>query len=141
MRLGAPVERPPMDATRTEYEFAVLRVVPHVHLGAFANVGVVLHARRAGFLALRAIEEPAALRARIPGVDADLLARYLRSCVAICAGDAMAGPVALAPTSERFHWITAPRSDVLQSSPVHEGVCDDAAAELEALFEMYAAPC
>lgn len=140
MRLGAPVERPPMDSSRTEYEFAVLRAVPHVHLGAFVNVGVVMHARRAGFLSLRAIDDPARLRARLPDVDPDLLARYLGACVAICAGEADAGPVALAPTSERFHWITAPRSDVLQSSPVHEGVCDDAEAELGRLFELYVGP-
>jgi hypothetical protein len=126
-----------MDGSRTEYEFAILRVVPHVHLGAFVNVGVVLHARRAGYLTLRALEDRASLAARIPGVDADLLARYLRSCVAICAGSADASPIALAPTSERFHWLTAPRSDVLQSSPVHEGVCDDAAVELERLYGMY----
>ena len=126
-----------MDSTRTEYEFAVLRVVPHVHLGAFRNVGVVLHARRAGYLALRVLDDAAALRAMAPALDDGLLARYLQACVAICAGDAAAGPVALAPTSERFHWITAPRSDVLQSSPVHEGVCDDAAAQLDALFHAY----
>jgi hypothetical protein len=126
-----------MDDSRTEYEFAILRVVPHVHLGAFVNVGVVLHARRAGYLTLRAVQDSASLHARIPGVDADLLARYLGSCIAICAGNADAGPVALAPTSERFHWLTAPRSDILQSSPVHEGICDDAATELERLFGMY----
>jgi hypothetical protein len=73
----------------------------------------------------------------VPGIDPDLLSRYLRSCSAICAGDESAGPVALAPPSERFHWLTAPRSDVLQSSPVHEGVCADLDAELEALFRMY----
>lgn len=126
-----------MDSSHTDYEFAVLRVVPHVHLGAFVNVGVVMHARREGFLTLRALDDPAALRARLPDVDSDLLARYLRSCIAICAGDADAGPVALAPSSERFHWLTAPRSDILQSSPVHEGVCDDALAELEALYQLY----
>lgn len=140
MRLGAPTERPPMDSTRTEYEFAVLRAVPHVHLGAFVNVGVVLHARRSGYLMMRALDDAPGLRARLPGMDADLLARYLHSCMAICAGDASGGPVALAPTSERFHWITAPRSDVLQSSPVHEGVCDDAGAELAALYGMYVLP-
>ena len=120
-----------------EYDFAVLRVVPRVHLGAFVNVGVVLHARRAEFLALRAITEVAELRALLPAVDAELLARYLRSCEAICAGDAAAGPVALAPPSERFHWLTAPRSDVLQSSPVHEGVCASPAVELGRLYEDY----
>ena len=139
MRLGAPTERPPMDASRTDYDFAVLRLVPHVHLGAFVNVGVVLHARREAYLALRVITHPAALAARLPDVDVELLGRYLASCVAICAGDESAGPVALAPPSERFHWLTAPRSDVLQSSPVHEGVCDDPAVELDRLFELYVA--
>jgi hypothetical protein len=122
---------------RIDYDFAVLRVVPRVHLGAFVNVGVVLHARTAEFLALRVLTDPAALRARLPGVDVELLARYLRSLEAICAGDPAAGPVALAPPSERFHWLTAPRSDVLQSSPVHEGVCADPRVELDELFRAY----
>src|SRR5829696_4156494 len=62
-----------------------------------------------------------------------------RSCEAICAGDPTAGPMALAPPSERFHWLTAPRSDVLQSSPVHEGICDDPGRALDELFEQYVA--
>lgn len=129
-----------MDDSRIEYEFAVLRVVPHVHLDAFVNVGVVVHGRRRGYLALRTVEDAAHLHLRLPDVDTELLARYLRSCVLICAGDAAAGPVALAPTSERFHWMTAPRSDVLQSSPVHEGLCDDAGRELDRLFGVYVRP-
>jgi hypothetical protein len=120
-----------------DYDFAVLRVVPRVHLGAFANVGVVLHARTAEFLALRTITDLSELATLAPGLDPELLARYLRACAAICAGDESAGPVALAPPSERFHWLTAPRSDVLQSSPVHEGVCEDPATELDALFDAY----
>ena len=119
------------------YDFAVLRVVPRVHLGAFVNVGVVVHARTAEFLALRAVTDEQLLRAHVPGVDAELLARYLRSCEAICAGDVAAGPMALAPPSERFHWLTAPRSDVLQSSPVHEGISDDPRRALDRLFEEY----
>jgi hypothetical protein len=125
------------DRLRIAYDFAILRVVPRVHLGAFANVGVVMHARTAEFLALRSITERVALAALAPGLDTELLARYLQSCAAICAGDASAGPVALAPPSERFHWLTAPRSDVLQSSPVHEGVCEDPVIELDALFNAY----
>ncbi len=120
-----------------DYDFAVLRVVPRVHLGAFVNVGVVVHARTAEFLALRAVTDERLLAAHVHGVDADLLARYLRSCERICAGDVTAGPMALAPPSERFHWLTAPRSDVLQSSPVHEGICDDPQRALDALFEDY----
>jgi hypothetical protein len=126
-----------MDASRTDYDFAVLRVVPHVHLGAFVNVGVVLHARREGFLALRVLTDPTELAARLPGFDVEMLVRYLRACQAIAAGDASAGPVALAPTSERFHWLTAPRSDVLQSSPVHEGVSGDPEGALAELYELY----
>jgi hypothetical protein len=126
-----------MSATMVDYDFAVLRVVPRVHLGAFVNVGVVLHARTVEFLALRAVTDEQVLAAHVQGVDAELLARYLRSCVAICAGDITAGPMALAPPSERFHWLTAPRSDVLQSSPVHEGICDDPQRALDALFDDY----
>ena len=122
-------------SSRVDYDFAVLRVVPRVHLGAYVNVGVVLHARTAEFLALRVLTDVAALAERAPGMDAELLSRYLTAWSAICAGDAAAGPVALAPPSERFHWLTAPRSDVLQSSPVHEGVCDDPSRALEELFE------
>jgi hypothetical protein len=120
-----------------EYDFAVLRVVPRVHLGAFVNVGVVLHARQAEQLAMRVLTDVAALRDRLPGVDAELLSRYLRSCDAICRGDPAAGPVALAPPSERFHWLTAPRSDVLQSSPIHEGVAEAIMPELEKLYREY----
>ena len=125
------------DGTLIDYDFAILRVVPRVHLGAFVNVGVVVHARTAEFLALRTVTDVARLASLAPGIDSTLLSRYLSSCAAICAGDAAAGPVALAPPSERFHWLTAPRSDVLQSSPVHEGVCRSPAAELDALFEAY----
>ena len=119
------------------YDFAVLRVVPHVHLGAFQAVGVVLHARTREFLGLKVITDPAVLRARVPDVDVDLLSRYLRSYEAVAAGDPSAGPVALAPSSERFHWLTAPRSDVLQASPVHEGLCDDPGKALERLFGVH----
>ena len=126
-----------MSTLRVDYDFAVLRAVPRVHLGAFVNVGVVLHARTAEFLALRAVTDERLLATHVHGVDAELLARYLRSCEAICAGDPAAGPMALAPPSERFHWLTAPRSDVLQSSPVHEGISDDPRRALDRLFEEY----
>ncbi len=120
-----------------DYDFAVIRAVPHVHLGTFVPVGVVVHARQAGYLALRALTSVEWLRASLPDVDAELLARYLDACTALCRGDAAAGPVALAPTSERFHWLTAPRSDVIQSSPVHEGVCADPGEALDFLFARY----
>lgn len=122
------------------YNFAVLRAVPHVHLGTFINVGVVVHARQREYLRLKVLTDTDELRRRIADIDVDLLARYLRACEAVCSGDERAGPVALTSASERFHWITAPRSDVLQSSPVHEGVTRDPAAALDELYAMYVRP-
>ena len=122
---------------RIAYDFATLRVVPHVHLADFVTVGAVVHARTVGYLRMRVLTDPTVLGARVRDVDPHLLAHYLRSWEAICAGDPAAGPVALAPPSERFHWITAPRSDVLQSSPVHEGICDDPERALAELFAAY----
>ena len=125
------------DAGSLAYDFAILRVVPHVHLAAFTPIGVIVHARTAEFLAMRAVRGPAELRARFPGLDHELLERYLHTFERICAGDPTAGPVALEPPSERFHWLTSPRSDVLQTSPIHEGVASDPSRALELLFQSY----
>jgi len=122
------------------YDFAVLRVVPHVHIGAFVAVGVVLHARTAEFLGMRVVTDEAVLENCAPDLDVQLLSRYLKSCEAICAGDPEAGPIALAPPSERFHWLTAPRSDVIQCGPVHGGICEDPADTLLKLFESVVSP-
>jgi hypothetical protein len=128
----------PADAARwTAYSFAVLCVVPHPHLGTAVPVGVIVHARTADFLGIAVLTDPAELAARVAGVDVELLARYLRDLRDIAEGDAEAGPVALAPPSERFHWLTAPRSDVLQASAVHEGLCDDPTSKLDELFATY----
>lgn len=118
------------------YNFAVLRVVPHVHLGAFVPVGVVLHARTTEFIGARVISDADTLRARIQDADIDMLCLYLASCAAICEGQITAGPIALAPPSERFHWITAPRSDVIQAGPVHEGLSANPSATLDELFSV-----
>jgi len=122
------------------YDYAVLRVVPHVYLGTFVPVGVMVHARTADFLGMRLLADDARLRTRVAGVDVDLLLRYLRACQLVCDGDASAGPVALAPPSERFHWLTAPRSDVIQSSPVHSGMTEDPRAALDELYARFIEP-
>jgi hypothetical protein len=119
------------------YNFAVLRVVPHVDTGEFVPIGIVLHARTEEFLELKALTDPDALRERVAGVDIELLARYIESARAICAGEPAFGPVALTPPSERFHWITAPRSDVVQCSAVHEGITHSPEAALAELFVRY----
>ena len=80
------------------------------------------------------IADPVELANRVKDADVELLSRYLASCKAIAEGEMSAGPIALAPPSERFHWLTAPRSDVIQCGPVHEGLCEDPAEELERLY-------
>jgi hypothetical protein len=126
-----------MSDAKVAYNFAVVHVVPHVYIGACAPVGIILHARTIEFLGMRVLSDAEEIARRCRGVDIELLVRYLASCEAICRGDPLAGAVALAPPSERFHWLTAPRSDVIQSGPVHEGVADDPVAELARLFGEY----
>lgn len=122
------------------YAFAVLRAVPHVHLGNFVNVGVIVHSPQADFLDMRALTNVRQLKKKTPDLDVELLARYLKTYRQVIAGDETVGPLALAAPSERFHWLTAPRSDVLQSSPVHSGIGDPARA-LEELFALYVSGC
>ncbi len=122
---------------RIAYDFAVLRAVPHVYRGEFTAIGVIVHARTADYLAIRTLPDGPLLRHRTAGVDHDLLLRYLASYAEICAGNPSGGAIALAPPSERFHWLTAPRSDVLQMSPLHEGLCDYPAVALSELFVAY----
>ncbi len=124
-----------MSDTWVSYDFAVLRVVPHVYIGTFTPVGIILHARTTEFLGMRVVTHPDQLASQATGVDVELLVRYLKSCEAICRGDEAAGPIALAPPSERFHWLTSPRSDVIQCGPVHEGVTRDPATTLQELFD------
>lgn len=124
------------DQPHATYAFALLRAVPHVYLGTFCNVGVIVHAPTADFLGMRVLTDEAELRRRAGDADVELLIRYLTACQAICEGDEAAGPLALAAPSERFHWLTAPRSDMLQASPVHEGVGDPRAA-LDELYATY----
>lgn len=116
------------------YDYAVLRLVPDVCRGARFNVGAVLHSRTAGFLAVRTRLDAAVLRACAPHLDADLLGTYLAALETIGRGGAAAGPIGLLPPSERFHWLTAPRSTVIQPGAVRGGRSADVAAAFEALF-------
>jgi hypothetical protein len=117
------------------FQYAVWRVVPDLERGEALNAGVVVFARRHGFLAARARLDPARLRALARDTDADAVARHLDALVRIAAGDPLAGPIAALPASERFGWLTAPSSTVVQPGPVHTGLCDDPQALLDRLFE------
>jgi len=122
---------------RCACDHAILRVVPRVEREEFVNAGVILFAPTRGFLGCTvAVGDPAIearLRALAPGLDLAAVARHLEAFRAICAGDPSAGPIAVLPISERFHWLVAPRSTIVQTSPVHGGLCDDPAAALAAI--------
>ncbi|MEM1116412.1 MAG: DUF3037 domain-containing protein [Bacteroidota bacterium] len=112
------------------YDYALLRAV-HVPTGDAETVGVVLQCRQARFLGVRLLAAPEAVAARWEEVDADLLERALASVETLVAGGPEAAPIGLLPPSERFHWLTAARSTVLQPSPVRTGVAADPEAALE----------
>lgn len=97
----------------------------------------MLHCRQADFLDLRTHCDPARLYALDAEADLDLLGRYCVAYTRIAYGDATAGPIALLPPSERFHWLTATRSTILQPSPLHGGRTADPAATLEHLFAQH----
>ena len=129
---------PPRLATDwIDYDYAVVRVVPLVHLGTFQNVGVVMHARTAHFLDTRLYLNRNHLATLCPSLDIELVERYLDAFQRICHGTANAGPIALLPPSERFHWLTAPRSAVLQTSAIHVGRTRTPEATLEQLFKAH----
>jgi hypothetical protein len=119
---------------REEFQYALWRVVPRVERGECFNAGVVLFSRRHRFLAARTHLDAGRLAALAPGVEPDAIARHLDTLERIAAGDPDAGPIARMDQSERFHWLVAPSSTVVQPSAVHTGLCDDPAAELDHLF-------
>jgi len=125
---------PEFDPNEAWYSYAAIRVVPRVDRGDALNVGVVLLARTHGFLqAAVALSQPR-LIALDATVDIAAVERHLAAFQAVASGDLAGGPIALLPPSERFHWLSAPRSTVIQTSPVHVGVCRDPAAVLQHLM-------
>jgi Protein of unknown function (DUF3037) len=122
------------------YSYAVIRVVPRVERGECLNAGVVVFAPEAKYLQGRVELDAARLRALAPEADVALIERHLQAFVATCSGAADGGPIAALPPSARFHWLTAPRSTVIQTSPVHVGATADPAAALEALLDAYVRP-
>ncbi len=116
------------------YDYAVLRVVPRVERQEFVNIGIIVFCREKRFLEARVDLDETRLRALWPELDVETLRQHADSAVRIAAGDPAAGPIALLSQSERFHWLTSPRSTMLQTSPVHTGICDETEALVERLY-------
>jgi hypothetical protein len=117
------------------FQYAIIRVVPRVERGESMNAGVVLLCRSRRFLAARVGLDVARLEALAPGVDPATIEEHLVAIERVAACDPEAGPIARLGQGERFHWLVAPSSTVIQPSEVHTGLSDDPRGELDHLFE------
>lgn len=120
---------------RTVYEYAVVRVVPRVDREEFINVGVALYCKKQKFANVRIHLDTQKLQALDPAADVELIQRHLDSFRQICVGDKNAGKIAQLEQAERFRWLTAKRSTLIQCSVVHPGLCISAEETLNALFD------
>ena len=117
------------------FEYAVIRVMPRVEREEFLNVGVIVYCRSQGFLQTRFALNEERLRALSAELDLPEIAERFQAFERICAGKAEGGVIGKLSIAERFRWLTATRSTVVQSSPVHPGLCVDAGKTLAKLFE------
>ena len=119
---------------REPFQYAIVRIVPSVPRQEFVNAGVIVFCRTRGFLEAKIALQPERLAALAPDADRNAIGAHLDALVQVAAGHPGAGPIAALPPSERFHWLVAPSSTTVQTSPVHSGLSDDPAATLAQLF-------
>jgi hypothetical protein len=119
------------------FEYALVRAVPRQERGEFMNVGAIVHCKALGFLRCQTHVDAHRLAALDPGMDLDVLRDALRSWCQACDG---AGPMAASSSGQRFRWLTAPRSTIVQTSPAHTGLTDDPQGELDHLMRTQVLP-
>ncbi|MES2938959.1 MAG: DUF3037 domain-containing protein [Pseudomonadota bacterium] len=122
------------------YDYALIRVVPHVERGECINAGVVVCSTARVFLRARVELDQARLRALDPAADIPTVVAALDAFVRICAGGPQAGPIGELPLRARFDWLVAPRSTIIQTSAVHAGQCSDLDAAMERLLRRMVRP-
>lgn len=120
--------------TQSRYDYAVIRVVPKVDREEFINAGVILSCPDRSFLEARIKLNESRLLALDPSVDLEMVRTHLATIPTICHGGEDAGTIGQLPQRQRFHWLVAPRSTIIQTSPVHTGRCSDPEAALEHLI-------
>jgi hypothetical protein len=116
------------------FEYAVIRVVPKVEREEFLNVGVILYCAKQKFLQIKCDVNEERLSAFCKKTDIEMLKEYLKAFEQVCEGKTEAGEIGKLPIAERFRWLTATRSTVVQTSKVHPGLCNNAGEKLEKLF-------
>ena len=117
------------------FDYAVLRVVPRVEREEFVNVGVIVFCLERRTLQARVHIDEARLLALWPTLDLEAVRQHVLAVERICAGDPEAGPIAALPLRERFHWLVAPRSTIIQTSAVHTGICAEANGVADRLLD------
>ena len=116
------------------FEYAVIRIVPRVEREEFINTGVVLYCAKQKFLQMQFVLNSARITALSTELSIEDIREYLCAFQRICKGEKAGGEIAKLPIAERFRWLTATRSTVVQTSKVHPGFCDDAGEMLERLY-------
>jgi hypothetical protein len=122
------------------YDYAIVRVVPRVEREEFVNVGVIVSCPARDFLEARIELDERRVLALDPTIDLDLVRTHLASIPAICEGGPRSGPIGRLMPRERFHWLVAPRSTIIQTSPVHSGRCTSPSDLLEHLLKTMVRP-
>jgi DUF3037 family protein len=122
------------------YEYAIIRVVPRVEREEFINVGVIVLCAAKKIIEARIELDERRLMAIDSTLDLESIRAHLASISAICNGGDQAGPIGRLTPSERFHWLVAPRSTIIQTSPVHTGRCNDLSAVIERLLDTMVRP-
>src|SRR6266852_5348849 len=117
------------------YDYAIIRVVPCVERGEYINAGVILFCRTRRYLGSLISLDTERLTLLYPAIDLDMVQKHLDSIPVVCKGAAEAGVIGQLSQSERFHWLVSPRSTMIQTSPVHSGLCTDPADTLEHLLK------
>ena len=124
--------------TKVSFDYAVLRVVPRVERQEFLNLGVIVFCLEKRLLEAKVTVDETRLLALWPKLDLPTVKQHAHAVVRICAGDVTAGPIAELAQKERFQWLVAPRSTIIQTSPVHTGTLtgeESLATRLEVMFE------
>ncbi len=119
------------------FDYALVRVVPRVEREEFLNAGIVVFCLQRDYLAGRILLDPARLKAFWSDIDMDLVRTHLQAVERICTGDPGAGPIAQLSRRERFHWLVSPRSTIIQTSPVHTGLCETTEGILDHLEKQF----
>ena len=122
-------------AERVPFAYATIRVVPRVEREEFVNVGVVLYSRPRNYLGMRVRLDPDRLRALWPEIDVEAIGRQLAVMQAVAAGAPAGGAISSLPEAERFGWLSAPASTVVQPGAVHAGLASNPELKLRSLFE------